>query len=106
MTIWICFGLAVLVLAAALWIRRKRQEGVYRKELPRVYELHDLITTPRPPEAYFRDFDQSLADYPQKRKHFRDIESDLQELDAAAWAFLKADVASLLTAKDTKRGWQ
>jgi hypothetical protein len=79
---------------------------MYRKELPRVYELHDLITTPRPPEAYFRDFDQSLADYPQKRRHFRDIESDLKELDAAAWDFLKADVASLLTAKDTKRGWQ
>ena len=79
---------------------------MYRKELSRVYELQDLIESPRPPDAYFRDFDQSLADYPQKRRHFRDIESDLQGLDPAAWAFLKADVTSLLTARDAKRGWQ
>ena len=79
---------------------------MYRKELPRVYELHDLIQNPRPPDAYFRDFDRSLGEYPQKRKQFRDIESDLQGLDSAAWAYLKTEAASLLVAKDAKRGWQ
>src|SRR5450759_245769 len=31
--------------------------SVYRKELPRVYELRDLIQDPVSPDAYFRDFD-------------------------------------------------
>ncbi len=79
---------------------------MYRSELSRVYELHDLIQNPRPPGAYFRDFDSSLAEYPQKRKQFGDIERDLQGLDSAAWAYLKAEAVSRLMARDVKRGWQ
>jgi hypothetical protein len=108
MSRWLSFVVATIVLVAAvLWFqRRKRKNGVYRNELPRVYELQDLIENPRPPDAYFRDFDKSLGDYPQKRRRFRDIESELQGLDPAAWAFLKAEAASLLTARDVKRGWE
>ncbi len=79
---------------------------MYRKELPRIYELYDLGPNPAPPEFYFRNLDQSLAEIPQKLKQFRDIERDLQGLDPAAWAFLKSELAPLLTAKDPVRGWE
>lgn len=79
---------------------------MYRKELSRIFELSDLIPNPPPPDAYFRNLDQSLVDIPQKLKQYRDIEKDLQGLDPVAWAFLKAELAPLLAAKDRKRGWQ
>jgi hypothetical protein len=83
-----------------------RNKAVYRKELPRIYELRDLLPNPLPPGAYFRDLDKTLAKWPQKREQFRHIEGDLQGLDAAAWAYLKAEVAPLLAAKHKMRGWQ
>jgi hypothetical protein len=79
---------------------------MYRKELPRIYELRDLIPTPAPPGAYFRDFDKRLTDCPQALKQFRDIETDLQGLDFAAWTYLKGELAPLLIAKHETRGWQ
>lgn len=79
---------------------------MYRRELPRVFELHDLIQPSSSPEAYFQNFEQSLTAIPQKLKLFRDIERDLQGLDTKAWTFLKSEVAPLLAAKDPKRGWQ
>jgi hypothetical protein len=79
---------------------------VYRKELSRIYELRDLLPNPLPPKAYFRDLNETLAAWPQKRKQFQDIEGDLQGLDVAAWTCLKAQVAPLLTAKHETRGWQ
>ncbi len=79
---------------------------MYRNELPRIYELRDLLPNPLPPDAYFRDLDSTLATIPQKLKQFLDIESDLQGLDAAAWAYLKAELVPLLTAKHETRGWQ
>lgn len=33
-----------------------------RTELPRVYELIDLIQTPSSPNVYFQDFENSLKD--------------------------------------------
>jgi len=103
-------GLLVLALFAVaattvFWLVSRRRP-VFRKQLPRMYELSDLIPTPAPPGAYFRNLDQSLADIPQKLKQYRDIERDLQGLDPAAWAFLKEELAPLLVAKDRKRGWQ
>lgn len=106
MTTWAVLGLAIVALVVALWVLRKRTNGVYRKKLPRVFELHDLIATPRPPNAYFQNFESSLSEIPQKLKQFCDIERDLQGLDATAWAFLKSEVAPLLVARDPRRGWQ
>lgn len=77
-----------------------------RIEFPRLHELRDTLPTPLPPDAYFHDCDSTLAESPQKRRQFRDIESDLQSLDPEAWAFLKAELTPLLTAKHPKRGWQ
>jgi hypothetical protein len=79
---------------------------MYREQLPRIYELQDLLPTPRPAGAYFRDLDRTLADIPQKLKQFRDIEQDLQGLDPEAWAFLKSELRPLLTGMDPQRGWQ
>lgn len=41
-----------------------------------------------------------------KLRQFRDLERDLQGLNAAAWNFLKSELEPLLTAQDAKRGWQ
>jgi hypothetical protein len=79
---------------------------VYRKQLPRIYELRDLLPTPMPPGAYFRNLDASLAEIPQKLKQYRDIENDLAGLDDSAWSFLKTEVVPRLTAPDPVRGWQ
>jgi len=79
---------------------------MYRDELPRVFELRDLLPTPLPSAAYFQKFEQSILDEPVKRKHFRHIEADLQQLDLAAWCYLKTKLQPLLATKDSKRGWQ
>jgi hypothetical protein len=79
---------------------------MYREQLPRIYELHDLIPVPPPPDAYFRNLDASLAEIPQKLKQYRDIEQELSDLDPTAWKFLKAEVAPLLAARADRRGWQ
>ena len=98
------FGVAfVLGMLVWIWWRRKT---VYRRELPRIYELRDLLPNPPPPGAYFCNLDKSLAEIPQKLRQFRDLERDLQGLNAAAWNFLKSELEPLLTAQDAKRGWQ
>ena len=98
------FGVAFMLgMLVWIWWRRKT---VYRRELPRIYELRDLLPNPPPPGAYFCNLDKSLAEIPQKLRQFRDLERDLQGLDAAAWNFLKSELEPLLTAQDAKRGWQ
>jgi hypothetical protein len=82
------------------------RKPVFRKELPRIYELRDLIPNPAPPGAYFRNLDRSLSENPIKLRQFRDIEAELAGLDRKAWAFLKSEVAPMLTVRDAKRGWQ
>jgi hypothetical protein len=64
MSRWLDFGVATIVLVAAIiWPRRRRRKkAVYRRELPRVYELQDLIQNPRPSSAYFRDFERIHSD--------------------------------------------
>ncbi len=79
---------------------------MYRRELPRVFELHDLVMPSSSPDSYFRNFEQSLSEIRQKLRQFRDIEADLQGPDAEAWAFLKSEVAPLLKARHLTRGWQ
>jgi hypothetical protein len=79
---------------------------LYRREFPRIYELSDLVREPESEKAYFRNLDKSLAEWPMKREHYRELEAQLQGLDARAWADLKAEVAPLLMAKDPVRGWQ
>jgi hypothetical protein len=104
--IWLVSVLAAAIVAGvALWLLR-RKWPMYRKELPRIYELRDLLPVPPSCGAYFRDLDRTLSEIPQKLRQYRDIEQDLQGLDPVAWSFLKSELAPLLTAKHPKRGWQ
>jgi hypothetical protein len=103
---WLCLGVAAaLIVFGARWVFRRRP-SVYRKELPRIYEPHDLGPNPDSTNFYFRNLDQSLADIPQKLKQFRDLERELQGLDPVAWTFLKSELEPLLTVKDPVRGWE
>jgi hypothetical protein len=101
---WLSAALVIVALVAAHWILRRR--NMYRRELPRVFELHDLVMPSSSPGAYFRNFEKSLSEVRQKLKQFRDIEADLQGLDANAWKFLKSEVAPLLKVEHPTRGWQ
>lgn len=78
---------------------------MHRNDLPRVYELRDLLTDPVPADAYFANFDASLTELPIKKARFIEIEGELQGLDAEAWAYLKAELSPLLRAKHPMRGW-
>jgi hypothetical protein len=98
-------AVTTIALAVTLWIWVRRG-NVYRQELPRVFELRDLAQNSSSPNAYFQNFEKSLAEIPQKLRQFRDIERDLQGLDVNAWVFLRDELAPLLAAKDRKRGWQ
>jgi hypothetical protein len=80
---------------------------MFRAELPRIYELKDLIAKPTSSDAYFRDFDQNLA----RSAHIKDVylrwERALQGLDDGAWKHLRAEASPRLTAHDQQgRGWQ
>lgn len=79
---------------------------MYRNELARVYELHDITQDLLSADAYFSDFDNKLMESRVRLKHFRDIETDLQGLDTAAWDFFKKQLSPLLIVKNDKRGWQ
>jgi hypothetical protein len=85
---------------------RRCREAMHRNDLPRVYELRDLLPDPVPPEAYFSNFDESLTEWPVKKERFLTIEADLAGLDVDAWAFLKNELEPLLRARDPVRGWQ
>ncbi len=78
---------------------------MYRSELPRIYELRDLLPDPIPANAYFQTVDKRLSECPLRFRHYRDLEQDLAGLDAAAWACLKSEVKPLLLVRDEKRGW-
>jgi len=106
-TKWTLIALAFVGVATLIGVRfARRNQPMYRNDLPRIYELRDLLPAPLPPGAYFRDLDRTLAEIPQKLRQYRDIEVELQSLDPAAWAFLKSELQPLLTTKDPKRGWQ
>jgi hypothetical protein len=105
-TIWLGLVFAVgLTIALAAWASR-RKTAMYRRQLPRIYELRDLIPKPAPSDSYFRNLDESLTENPRKLKQYRDIENDLQGLDPDAWTFLKAELRPLISTMDAERGWQ
>jgi hypothetical protein len=53
---WLSAALVIVALVAAYWILRRR--NMYRRELPRVFELHDLVMPSSSPDAYFRSFEK------------------------------------------------
>jgi hypothetical protein len=79
-----------------------------RQELPRTYELRDLIKEPNAPSAYFQNFDNSLRDESTKKRVWLNREMELQGLDPNAWDQFKGKVESsnYLTVKQKLRGWE
>jgi hypothetical protein len=77
------------------------------EQLPRVYELRDLIACLTSPAAYFQDFDNSLRDEPSKMKVWHACEREFQRLGPDAWEFLKGEAVPYLMKPDPKgRGWE
>lgn len=52
---------------------------MFRTEMPRVYELRDLIADPSHPSAYFQKFDVTLND-PLRRQVWHAREQEFQRL--------------------------
>jgi len=83
-------------------------QSMFRMQMPRIYELRDLIADPTSPDAYFQNFDQNVQDSPH---HVAQIylrwERELRGLDSDAWEFLKSEASPYLVRKDPSgRGWQ
>jgi len=72
----------------------------------RINELRSLVKNPASPDAYFQNFEQTVNEWPPKRKQFLDLEHELQGLDPESWDYLKTDVTPLLQKRDPIRGWQ
>lgn len=79
---------------------------MFRLEMPRVYELQDLINNRSAPDAYFQDFENSVRDFPLKKQVWLAREREFQRLDDESWDFLKKEALPYLTARDKRRGWQ
>ncbi len=81
---------------------------MFRTQLPRLYELRDLIGDPMSPNAYFRDFEDHLRSSPHHvLPNYLRWEKQLQGLDSNAWKFLKSEVRPyLLCDKKSGRGHQ
>ena len=74
--------------------------------LARIDELRELVENPASPDAYFQNFEQTLDEWPPKKRQFTDLERELQGLDLPAWQHLKKDVVPLLQQRHPTRGWQ
>jgi hypothetical protein len=74
--------------------------------LPRIDELRELVENPVSPDACFQNSEQTLNEWPPKKRQFTDLERELQGLDLPAWQYLKKDVAPLLQRRHPTRGWQ
>ena len=80
---------------------------MFRTQLPRIYELWDLISDPASPDAYFHDFEDRFQNWPDFRQVFIRWQKELQGLDGGAWGFLKSEVSPYLIRRDQSgRGWQ
>jgi hypothetical protein len=74
---------------------------MFRKELPRIYELRDQIKNPDSPNSCFQNLDNNLQD-PNVMQAWRRIEDDLKELDHATWDFLIKEAFVYLPKWDEK----
>jgi hypothetical protein len=79
---------------------------MFRTQLPRFYELKDLIADPCAPDAAFQGFETLLAE-PHCLAVFASWERELQGLDNAAWQALRDEALPYLSRRSSGgRGWQ
>jgi len=79
--------------------------AMFRAQMPRLYELSDLIGDLRSPNAYFQEFENNLQRSPRAREVYLRWEHDLR-LDDTGWEFLKSEASPYLTRRDPLRGWE
>ena len=79
----------------------------FRNELPRVYELKDMLEDPSHRDACFQDLEETLEE-PSARAAFHKLERWLDVLDDAAWQTLKLKAVPHLVSRQraSGRGWQ
>ena len=77
-----------------------------RDEIPRIREIIAAVEKCGCSGHYFENFDNSLLENPTKREHFLHLETELAELDCAAWSQLKEQVVPFFKKKYPVRGWQ
>lgn len=76
-----------------------------RTEFPRIYELRDLLPCGLTDGVRFPALDNTIYEFPPKRRFLQGVERDLEQLDPAAWAALKAKMPPLLK-KHRTRAWE
>jgi hypothetical protein len=103
---WITLACSLIALAGGLLWLRGRSNMTHRDQFPRLYELRDLLPDPAPENSFFRNLEPTLAEIRMKRAAYQILEADLDSLDPASWAFLKAEMVPLLTVHLGPRGWQ
>ena len=81
------------------------EEATFRNQLPRFYELKDLLTDPSHPDAYFQNFQDRLQDE-MCFETFARWEKELQGPDPVAWESLKSKAAPYLKRAHNGRAWQ
>lgn len=79
---------------------------MFRTQLPRIYELWDLISDPASPDAYFHDFEDRFQNRPDWRQAFVCLEKELQGLDNDAWGALKSEASPYLVRRHLSRAWE
>lgn len=77
-----------------------------RKDLPRVFDLIELVPDPSSPDVYFKDFPSRFLSEPLLRQAWLAREAEFQKLSSDAWCFLKKKARPYLTARDKNRGWE
>lgn len=80
-------------------------EATFRSQLPRFYELKDLLNERSHPDAYFQSFEDRMQDETWFDT-FSLWEKELQALDPMAWEFLKSKARPYLKRRENGRGWQ
>lgn len=79
-----------------------------RREMPRVYELKDLIENQNDPRACFPNFDSYIRDKDPSldlmKQAWLAYEREFQRLDATSWESLKNEARPYLNAFDVKKG--
>lgn len=78
---------------------------MFRKQLPRTYELRDLAAATSSPDAYFLNFEEDLHQHSSALDLWNLWEKQFQGLDESAWNFLKAEAQPRLVERDKLRGW-
>ncbi len=82
---------------------------MYRRIMPRVYELVDLSFRNAHPNPYFSDWDEKLAtpESQGRKKTWLARERSFQRLDRDAWQVIKDEASPYLTKPDANgRGYQ